>query len=136
MAGAVEEDAGMKYCELAADPAKTFANTPPKPRDQVWHRREVLKLVQVAWRNEFYGLAALMAAAWDSQLSPIDNRNLTLAQIRSDAEAPFSQSTAPRPARQPQKRSRDAPRPSWSRISGSSGPSYSIQRRYRIAEER
>jgi hypothetical protein len=76
--------AGMKYCELGADPSKNFRNTPPKPRDQVWYRREVHKLVQVAWRNEYYGLAALMAVAWDSQLSPIDNRTLTLAQVRSD----------------------------------------------------
>ena len=81
--------AGMKYCDEGADPAKTFANTPPKPRDQVWYRREVLKLVQVAWRNEFCGLAALMAVAWDSQLSPIDNRSLTLAQVRGDAIGPF-----------------------------------------------
>jgi hypothetical protein len=76
--------AGMKYCGLGADPAETFPNTPPRPRDQVWYRREVHKLVQVAWRHEFYGLAALMAVAWDSQLSPIDNRSLTLAQARSD----------------------------------------------------
>ena len=76
--------AGMQYCDVGADPAKTFANTPPKPRDQVWYRREVLRLVQTAWRHEYYGLAALMAAAWDSQLSPIDNRSLTPAQIRSD----------------------------------------------------
>ena len=42
---------------------------------QIWARWEVLKLVQVAWRNEYYGLAALMAVAWDSQLSPVDNRS-------------------------------------------------------------
>lgn len=77
--------AAMKYCEHAADPSKSFANTPPQPRDQIWLRWEVLRLVQVAWRNEFYGLAALMAVAWDSQLSPVDNRSLTLAQARSDA---------------------------------------------------
>lgn len=52
--------------------------------DQIWLRWEVLHLVQVAWRNEYYGLAALMAIAWDSQLSPIDNRSLTLAQARRD----------------------------------------------------
>jgi hypothetical protein len=34
--------------------------------------------------NEYDGLAALMAAAWDSQLSPIDNRSLMLAQARTD----------------------------------------------------
>lgn len=76
--------AGMAYCNLDADPSKTFPNTPPKPRDQLWHRREVYKLVQIAWRNEFFGLAALMAVAWDSQLSPIDNRSLTLSQARTD----------------------------------------------------
>jgi hypothetical protein len=81
--------AGMKYCDEDKDPSKIFANTPPKPRDQVWYRREILKLVQVAWRHGYYGLAALMAVAWDSQLSPIDNRSLTLAQARGDAVGPF-----------------------------------------------
>jgi hypothetical protein len=81
--------AGMKYCDADKDPSKTFPNTPPKPRNQVWYRREVLKLVQVAWRNGYYGLGALIAVAWDSQLSPIDNRSLTLAQLRGDAIGPF-----------------------------------------------
>ena len=80
---------GRKYVERDADPAKTFPNTPPKPRDQIWLRWEVLKLVQVAWRNGYYGLAALMAVAWDSQLSPVDNRSLTLAQVQGDADGPF-----------------------------------------------
>jgi hypothetical protein len=83
MGGMSTED-GRKFCDREADPSKSFSNTPPKPRDQVWYRREVHKLVQVAWRNEYYGLAALMAVAWDSQLSPIDNRTLTLAQVRND----------------------------------------------------
>jgi hypothetical protein len=81
--------AGMKYCDEGKDPSKTFPNTPPKPRDQVWYRGEVYKLVQVAWRHGYYGLAALLAVAWDSQLSPIDNRSLTLAQVRGDAVGPF-----------------------------------------------
>jgi len=76
--------AGMKYCDLGADPAKTFPNTPPKPRDQIWLRLEVLTLVQVAWRNEYYGLAALMAVAWDSMFSPVDARTLTPAQCQAD----------------------------------------------------
>ena len=76
--------AAMKYCDLGQDPGKSFANTPPLPRDQIWARWETLKLVQVAWRHEYYGLAALMATAWDSQLSPIDNRGLTPAQARVD----------------------------------------------------
>lgn len=76
--------AAMKYCDLGQDPGKSFANTPPVPRDQIWSRRETLKLVQIAWRHEYYGLAALMSVAWDSQLSPIDNRGLTQGQARSD----------------------------------------------------
>jgi len=77
--------AGMGYCDEKADPAKTFPNTPPKPRDQVWYRKETLKLVQIAWRNGYYGLSALMAVAWDSQLSPIDTRSLNLEKARLDS---------------------------------------------------
>jgi hypothetical protein len=76
--------AAMKYCDLGQDPAMSFANTPPEPRNAIWRRREVLHLVQIAWRYEFYGLAALMAVAWDSQLSPIDNRALTPGHARVD----------------------------------------------------
>jgi hypothetical protein len=35
--------AAMKYCDLEADPSKSFANTPPQPRDAKWLRREVLR---------------------------------------------------------------------------------------------
>src|SRR6185312_5363501 len=43
------------------------------------------KLVQVAWRNKFYGLAACMAVAWDSMLSPVDVRRLTAGQASQDS---------------------------------------------------
>jgi hypothetical protein len=67
------------------DPAKSFANSAPDPRQEIWLRREVLKLVQVAWRDEFHGLAACMATAWDSILSPIDARPLTASHANRDA---------------------------------------------------
>jgi hypothetical protein len=66
------------YLGAQEDPAKTFANSAPQPRQEIWLRHEVLKLVQVAWRNKFYGLAACMAVAWDSMVSPVDARGLTL----------------------------------------------------------
>lgn len=81
--------AGMKYCEAGADPSKSFANKAPEPRDASWSRHEALKLVQVAWRNEYYGLAALMAVAWDSMLSPVDARTLTPGQSRRDEDGLF-----------------------------------------------
>jgi hypothetical protein len=67
------------------DPAKSFANSAPDPRQDIWLRREVLKLVQVAWRHKYYGLAACMATAWDSMLSPIDARPLVAGQASRDA---------------------------------------------------
>lgn len=73
------------YCDGFADPSKSFANSAPDPRQDIWLRREVLKLVQVAWRNRFYALAACMAVAWDSMLSPIDARSLTAGQASRDA---------------------------------------------------
>ena len=74
----------MKYCDGAADPSKAFLNAAPDPRQAIWSRREVLKLVQVAWRNDFRGLAACMAVAWDSMFSPVDARSLTPGQCKGD----------------------------------------------------
>lgn len=74
----------MGYCGTATDPSLAFANSAPKPRDAVWHRREVLVRVQRAWRMGYYGLAACMATSWDSMCSPVDVRRLTPSQARSD----------------------------------------------------
>ncbi|TAI67638.1 hypothetical protein CWO89_02135 [Bradyrhizobium sp. Leo170] len=76
--------AAMKYCKLDADPSKAITNTPPDPRQATWLRKEVLKLVQVAWRHGFFGLAACMAVAWDSMLSPVDARKLLAGMAIDD----------------------------------------------------
>lgn len=76
--------AAMRYCDPGADPSLSFSNTAPNPRDAIWHRREVLIGVQRAWRMGYFGLAACMATAWDSMLSPVDVRRITPAQVRSD----------------------------------------------------
>jgi hypothetical protein len=67
-----------------SDPSLTFANSAPPPRQEVWPQRDVLRLVQRAWRERYYGLAALLAVAWDTMLSPIDVRSLTVGQRRKD----------------------------------------------------
>jgi len=77
--------ARLKYCDLDADPSLVFSNPSPGPRQDVWTDREAKKAVQRAWRLGYRGLAACIAVAWDSQLSPVDARNLTLAQRRHDA---------------------------------------------------
>src|SRR5262249_16624873 len=46
--------------------------------------------VQRAWRQGYYGLAAVIAVAWDTMLSPIDVRQLTAGQrVRDDQGALF-----------------------------------------------
>lgn len=66
------------------DPSTLVGNTPPQPRSDTWKHREVLKRVQVAWRQDKKGLAACIAVAWDSMLSPVDARTLTLAQLAQE----------------------------------------------------
>jgi hypothetical protein len=49
----------------------------------------VLRLVQRAWRERYYGLAALLAVAWDSMLSPVDVRTLTIGQRQNDGRGSY-----------------------------------------------
>lgn len=82
--------ARMGYCSLEADPSLAFVNASPDPRQAVWGHREVLRLVQRAWRRGKPGLAALMAVTWDTMLSPGDARRLTAGQmVRDSAGAVF-----------------------------------------------
>jgi hypothetical protein len=74
----------MGYVGDRKDPALAFANGAPQTNSEIWLRREVLKLVQTAWRHRFYGLAACMGVAWDSMLSPIDARGLRAGQAADD----------------------------------------------------
>jgi hypothetical protein len=67
-----------------SDPSLPFANSAPAPRQEVWSHRDVLRLVQRAWREQYFGLSALLAVAWDTMLSPIDVRSLTVGQRRND----------------------------------------------------
>ena len=76
--------AAFGYCDKNKDPSLAFANSAPPPRQAQWREGEAVQLVKAAWRSEYFGLAALLAVAWDSLLSPIDARRLTLKQMRRD----------------------------------------------------
>jgi hypothetical protein len=78
--------AAMSYCERDSDPSLLFSNTAPDPRQDVWQHREVVRLVQRAWRMGYKGLAAAMAVGWDTMLSPVDIRSLTAGQQAHDAK--------------------------------------------------
>lgn len=75
---------GMGYTGGKPDPSKAIQNSAPEPRAETWRRREVLRLVQRAWREGYRGLAACMAVAWDTMLSPVDARTLTPAKCVSN----------------------------------------------------
>jgi hypothetical protein len=78
--------AAMNYCRLEGDPTLTFANNAPAPRQDIWQHREVVRLVQRAWRMGYKGLAAMMAAGWDTMLSPVDVRGLSTGQMARDEQ--------------------------------------------------
>jgi hypothetical protein len=78
--------AAMNYCRLEGDPTLTFANSAPAPRQDIWQHREVVRLVQRAWRMGYRGLAAMMAVGWDTMLSPVDVRGLTTGQMARDGQ--------------------------------------------------
>ena len=72
------------FCQADCDPSLLFANSAPKPRQAVWREGEAVRLVKTAWRSGYRGLATLLAVGWDSQLSPVDARRLSAAQMRQD----------------------------------------------------
>ncbi len=77
--------AAMGYCHRDSDPSLGVRNKEPSRRQALWTAREAGMLAKAAWRAGYYGLAALIAAAWDSSLSPVDVRNLTPSQRVRDA---------------------------------------------------
>jgi hypothetical protein len=66
---------GMKVARTA-DPTMGIRNRAPAPRWQRWSEGEAVRLVKVAWRRGYRGLACVIAVAWDTQFSPVDVRTL------------------------------------------------------------
>jgi hypothetical protein len=66
---------GMRVARTA-DPSVGIRNRAPAPRWQRWTEGEVVRLVKAAWRSGHEGLACIIAAAWDTQFSPVDVRTL------------------------------------------------------------
>ena len=72
--------AALGYTGNAVDPSSGIRNTEPTPRQAVWTEGEAARAAKDAWRAGYHGLAALLAFAWDTGVSPVDARTLTPAQ--------------------------------------------------------
>lgn len=81
--------AALGYCQRDADPSLGVRNKEPERRQAVWNHAEARKLVKGAWRAGYHGLAAVMAVAWDSLLSPVDARSLRPQDRLKDATGEY-----------------------------------------------
>ncbi|MEY9578695.1 hypothetical protein ABIE88_006271 [Bradyrhizobium diazoefficiens] len=75
--------AALGYCSRENDPSLAVRNSAAKGRSQTWSEGEAARLAKRAWRMGFYGLAAVIGVAWDTQMSPGDVRNLRASQMAS-----------------------------------------------------
>lgn len=74
----------MHYCDPDHDPTFGIRRETPKGRSATWTEGEVVRLAKEAWRRGYRGLAGIIAIAYDTSFSPVDARQLTFAQSRTD----------------------------------------------------
>ncbi|MGZ8308690.1 MAG: hypothetical protein ACXWU0_02510 [Rhodoplanes sp.] len=73
-----------------ADPSLGVRNRAAPGRSATWTEGEVARLYKRAWRDGYQGLAAVIAVAWSTQMSPGDVRALRASQLaRGGAGAIF-----------------------------------------------
>ncbi|TMJ81004.1 MAG: phage integrase family protein [Alphaproteobacteria bacterium] len=85
--------AALGYCVRDADPGLGVRNRAAPGRSLQWSEGEVVRQAKRAWRRGYHGLAAVIAVAWDTQLSPGDVVALRASQLARGAagEAFFTQ---------------------------------------------
>lgn len=88
-AGTLNKPNGDRYCDRDKDPSLGIRRKTPPKRSATWQFDEVRRLVKTAWRMKYYGLAATLAVAWDTMLSPVDVRGLTTGQLTPDPKGPL-----------------------------------------------
>ena len=74
----------LKYCN-EKDPSLGFQNRAAQARQVFWEFDEVRRLCRRAWEEGYYGLAAVIAVAWDTSMSPVDVRCLRPKDRQGDA---------------------------------------------------
>jgi hypothetical protein len=77
--------AALGYCVRDADPSLGVRNRAAPGRSATWTEGEVVRLYKRAFRDGYHGLAAVIAVAWATQLSPGDVRALRASQLARNA---------------------------------------------------
>jgi hypothetical protein len=77
--------AALGYCVRDADPSLGVRNRAAPGRSATWAEGEVARLYKRAFRDGYHGLAAVIAVAWTTQLSPGDVRALRASQLARNA---------------------------------------------------
>jgi hypothetical protein len=81
--------AALGCCIRDADPSLGVRNTTAAGRDDTWGEGEAARLFKRAWRDGYFGLAAVIAVSWSTQLAPGDVRALRASQLARVAENAF-----------------------------------------------
>jgi hypothetical protein len=76
--------AALGYCVRDTDPSLGVRNRAAPGRSETWAEGEVVRLYKRAFRNGYHGLAAAIAVAWSTQMSPGDVRALRASQLARD----------------------------------------------------
>lgn len=69
---------------ITFNPALAFQVKQPESRSQTWTSDQVNLAVTTAWSEGFKGAAVALAIAYDTGLSPVDIRTLTMGQIEGN----------------------------------------------------
>jgi len=77
--------AALGYCIRDADPSLGMRNRAAPGRNLQWSEGEVVRQAKRAWRMGYHGVAAVIAVAWDTQLSPGDVVALRASQLARGA---------------------------------------------------
>jgi hypothetical protein len=77
--------AALGYCIRDADPSLGVRNRAAPGRQETWTEGEAVRMFKRAWRDGYHGLAACIAVAWSTQLSPGDVRALRASQLARNA---------------------------------------------------
>jgi integrase len=81
---------GERYC-VGEDPSLGIRRKTPQTRTAIWLYDEAQLTIGAAGKMKILGLQAALSVAWDTMMSPVDVRTLTLSQMSRDAQGTIFQ---------------------------------------------